>query len=59
VRQLARQADSGHVCLIVGFNRETGEIAISDSWGPGYEERWLTVEEAAAISHGSTVVVAW
>ena len=58
-RNLARQADSGHVCLIVGFNRETGEIAISDSWGPGYEERWLTVEEAAAISHGSMVVVAW
>lgn len=58
-RRLAREADEGHVCLITGFNRETGEIALSDSWGPGYEERWLTVEEAAAISHGSMAVVAW
>lgn len=58
-RQLSRQPATGHVCLIVGYNRDTGEIAVSDSWGPGYEERWLTVEEAAAISQGSMAVVAW
>ena len=58
-RQLARTADEGHVCLITGFNATTGEIALSDSWGPGYEERWITEEEAAAISQGSMAVVAW
>ena len=58
-RQLARGADEGHVCLITGFNAETGEIALSDSWGPDYEERWITEEEAAAISQGSMAVVAW
>jgi hypothetical protein len=58
-RQLARTADEGHVCLITGFNAATGEIALSDSWGPGYEERWITEEEAAAISQGSMAVVAW
>jgi hypothetical protein len=56
---LARGADEGHVCLITGFNAETGEIALSDSWGPDYEERWITEEEAAAISQGSMAVVAW
>lgn len=58
-RKLSREATEGHVCLMVGFNRETGEIALSDSWGPGYEERWITVEEAAAISQGSMAVVTW
>lgn len=58
-RQLARGAGDGHVCLITGFNAETGEIAISDTWGPGYEERWITEEEAAAISQGAMAVVAW
>lgn len=58
-RQLARTGDEGHVCLITGFNATTGEIALSDSWGPGYEERWITEEEAAAISQGSMAVVAW
>ena len=58
-RKLAREADEGHVCLITGFNAETGEIALSDSWGPGYEERWITEEEAKEISQGSMAVVAW
>lgn len=58
-RKLAREADGGHVCLITGFNAETGEIALSDSWGPGYEERWITEEEAKEISQGSMAVVAW
>ena len=58
-RQLARGAGDGHVCLVTGFNAETGEIAISDTWGPGYEERWITEEEAAAISQGAMAVVAW
>lgn len=58
-RQLARTADEGHVCLITGFNAQTGELALSDSWGPGYGERWITEEEAAAISQGAMAVVAW
>jgi hypothetical protein len=58
-RTMARGADQGHVCLIIGYNDETGEIAISDSWGPGYAERWITGEEAAAISQGSMAAVTW
>jgi hypothetical protein len=58
-RKLARGGDSGHVCLIIGFNRETGELALSDSWGPGAAERWITAEEAAAISQGAMAVVSW
>lgn len=58
-RQLSRSGSDGHVCLITGYNAETAEIALSDSWGPGYEERWLTEEEAGAISQGSMAVVAW
>lgn len=58
-RRLARAGETGHVCLITGYNATTGEIALSDSWGPGYAERWITQEEAAAISQGSMAVVAW
>ena len=58
-RTMARGVAEGHVCLIIGYNEETDEIAISDSWGPGYAERWVTAEEAAAISQGSMAAVAW
>lgn len=58
-KKLAREGESGHVCLIIGFNRETGELALSDSWGPESAERWITAEEAAAISQGHMAVVSW
>ncbi len=38
-----------HVALIIGYNKSTNEIAFSDSWGERYKERWITLEEAAAI----------
>ncbi len=40
----------GHVCMIIGYNPRSGEIAISDSWGPEFVERWVTEEEAQAVS---------
>ena len=39
----------GHVCLIIGYNEKTREIAITDSWGPVATERWMTEEEARQI----------
>jgi hypothetical protein len=43
---------NGHVCLLIGCNRKTGELATSDSWGPEFAERWITLEEARALSQG-------
>ena len=39
----------GHICLIIGYNEKTHEIAISDSWGPQATERWMLEEEARQI----------
>lgn len=49
----------GHVCMIIGYNEKTGEIATSDSWGPAFEERWMTEEEAQALSMGKMQIVKW
>jgi hypothetical protein len=51
-RSLRRNSKNGHVCLLIGCNRKTGELATSDSWGPEFTERWITVEEARALSQG-------
>ncbi len=60
-RQAARpwrpDRQSAHLCMITGYNAETGELAFSDSWGPAYEERWITVEEARAVSQGRFYVI--
>ncbi len=49
--------DTGHVCMIIGYNKKTGEIAITDSWGPAYAERWATLEEARTVSQGHFQVI--
>ncbi len=47
----------GHCCMIIGYNKETEEIAVSDSWGESYKERWMTQEEANAVSQGQIMVI--
>jgi len=47
---IAPRPGYNHVVIIMGYNEETEEIAFSDSWGPRYKERWITVAEAQKIS---------
>jgi hypothetical protein len=54
---LAKDEDSGHVVLIMGYNKDTGEIAFSDSWGERYRERWITIAEAEKVSQQRFYVV--
>jgi len=56
-RDIKIDRGGGHVCMIIGYNATTGEIAISDSWGEAYEERWITIEEAEAISYGQFLII--
>ena len=51
-RSIKKNLKNAHVCLLIGLNRKTGELATSDSWGPEFAERWITIEEARAISQG-------
>ncbi len=56
-RKIAVDSRSAHMCMIIGYNEKTGEIAVSDSWGPEYAERWMTEEEANAVSQNSFVAI--
>jgi hypothetical protein len=61
VRRLAKKwpkdPETGHICMIIGYNEQTGELAVSDSWGPQFAERWITVEEAKAVSQNHFYVL--
>ena len=54
---LPKDKTTGHVVLIVGYNKNTNEIAFSDSWGERYKERWITLSEAEQISQQRFYVV--
>jgi hypothetical protein len=46
-----------HLCMIIGYNEATNEIAVSDSWGKNYTIRWIHVDEAEAVSNKSGYVI--
>ncbi|MDX1679270.1 MAG: C39 family peptidase [Akkermansiaceae bacterium] len=46
-----------HICLIIGYNEKTSEIAVSDSWGPSYALRWIPVSAAKAVTTSGGFVI--
>lgn len=52
-----KDPEAAHLCMITGYNEQTGELAFSDSYGPGFEERWITAEEARAVSQDRFYVI--
>ncbi len=56
-KTLKIEKDFSHLCLIVGYNKKTGEIAVSDSYGKAFEARWLLPEEAERVSYGECYVI--
>ena len=55
--QLEMDKETAHVVLIIGYNKDTNEIAFSDSWGERYKERWITITEAEQVSQKRFYVV--
>lgn len=46
-----------HICMIIGYNETTGELAVSDSWGPSYALRWVPVDVAKAVTMAGGFVI--
>lgn len=49
--------ENHHICMIVGYNEATQELAVSDSWGASYERRWVPVPVADWVSAGSLFMI--
>ncbi len=48
-----------HMCMIIGYNKATKEIATSDSWGPQHAEKWYTLDEAQRVSRDEYYIITW
>lgn len=55
--ELKGSSENNHIVIIIGYNKETDEIAFSDSWGTSFNERWITASEAMHVSMGDFVVI--
>lgn len=46
-------ADDGkraHMCMIIGYNEKTQELAVSDSWGQSHALKWVPLKVAQWVS---------
>jgi hypothetical protein len=57
VAKYAKPEDRHHLCMIIGYNEKTSELAVSDSWGKRFELRWVPVEVADWANNGSLVMI--
>jgi len=57
VAKYNKPGDNYHLCMIIGYNEKTGEIAVSDSWGKRFELRWVPVEVADWVNNGALVII--
>jgi len=48
----AKPEDNRHICMIIGYNEKTNELAVSDSWGARFELRWVPLPVANWASAG-------
>ena len=49
----------GHICLIIGYNKKTNEVAISDSWGARFAVRWVPLANIQTATNGKMSVITW
>jgi hypothetical protein len=52
VTKSGKPEENRHICMIIGYNEATQELAVSDSWGARYEIRWVPVAVADWASTG-------
>ena len=57
VKKQLKTEDKHHICMIIGYNEATKEVAVSDSWGPKYEIRWVHVDVAEAVTNRGGFVI--
>lgn len=53
----AKPDSNHHLCMIIGYNEATQELAVSDSWGPRFELRWVPLAVANWASNGAIVMI--
>ena len=46
-----------HICMIIGYNEATQEIAVSDSWGARFERRWVPLPVANWAAAGGIFMI--
>jgi hypothetical protein len=53
---LLPQERGGHLRLIIGYNKKSGDILYTDTWGPRHECKQMTLADALTMTFGLYVI---
>jgi len=56
-RLIKRGTQGPHVALIIGYNKKSGEVAISNSWGEQHRIEWVRFADMEQISQSGDLFV--
>ena len=56
-RLVKKSTQGAHVALIVGYNKKSGEVAISNSWGERHRVAWVRYQDMEQVSQGGDLYV--
>ena len=56
-RLIKRDNKGAHVALIIGYNKKTGEVAISNSWGERHRIAWVRFQDMEQVTQGGDLYV--
>lgn len=55
-KKLSKAREGPHVCLIIGYNKKSKEIAVSNSWGERFDIAWVRFDDAKIVSNSLFVI---
>lgn len=55
--RISRGRTGAHVALLTGYNRETGEVAVSNSWGRRYQRAWVRFKDMERVDSGLNLFI--
>ena len=56
-KRIRRSDENPHIALIIGYNRDTDEFAVSNSWGERYRIAWARFTDMAQADAGMNLFV--
>lgn len=56
-RPVKKSTQGAHVALIIGYNKKSGEVAISNSWGDRYRISWVRFTDMEQLSQSCDLYV--
>ena len=55
-KKLKKKPEGAHICLIIGYNKKSNEIAVSNPWGERFQITWVRFDDAKVVSRNAFVI---